>query len=321
VTDATAPDQPAPDRSVLEQPIGDFVLYLQREKRSSPHTWGNYQRDLQRLAGFLAEQDVRQWTSLTAPLLRRYTATLAREGLSGRSIARHLSATRRFFVFLIREGQASENPALDLPAPKHPRRLPGVMDVDGLGRLLDVPHDGSVHDLRDRAMIELFYSSGLRLAELVRLDLRDLDLQTGEVMVTGKGDKRRLLPVGRKARQALKQWLQVRPRWSGAGDEQAVFLSQRGRRLHPRSVQQRLALWGQRQGTDRRLHPHLFRHSFASHLLESSSDLRAVQELLGHADISTTQVYTHLDFQHLAQVYDRAHPRARRRKGETGPDH
>lgn len=303
-----------PAQSELDAAIEDFVLYLQRERRSSPHTWSNYRRDLQRLECFLNDQGVQQWTSLTTPLLRRYTATLAREGLSGRSIARHLSAARRFFVFLIREGRAGENPALDLSAPKHPRRLPGVMDVDGLGQLLDGRAQiDSPHELRDRAMIELFYSSGLRLAELVRLDLRDLDLQAGEVMVTGKGDKRRLLPVGRKAREALGLWLQVRPQWNLAEDEQAVFLSQQGRRLKPRSVQQRLALWGQREGTDRRLHPHLFRHSFASHLLESSSDLRAVQELLGHADISTTQIYTHLDFQHLAQVYDRAHPRARRR--------
>lgn len=299
----------------LDQAVADFVLYLQREKRASAHTWTNYQRDLERLAAYMADQTLSQWTQLTTPQLRRYTATLAREGLSGRSIARHLSAVRRFFVFLIREGQARENPALDLRAPKHPRRLPGVMDVDGVGHLLDTPGNGSPHEVRDLAIIELFYSSGLRLAELVRLDLQDLDLRAGEVIVTGKGNKRRLLPVGRKAREALDRWLKVRAGWPGAEQQQALFLSQRGTRLQPRSVQQRLEQWGLRQGTDRRLHPHLFRHSFASHLLESSSDLRAVQELLGHADIATTQVYTHLDFQHLAQVYDKAHPRARRRGG------
>lgn len=306
------------DATELNKAIADFVLYLQREKRASPHTWANYQRDLQRLAQFVAEQGLNSWTLLTTSGLRRYIVALARDNLSGRSIARHLSAIRRFYVFLIREGQARENPALDLSAPKHPRRLPGVMDVDGLGHLLDAPgRNGSPHDVRDRAIIELFYSSGLRLAELVRLNLQDLDLAAGEIMVTGKGDKRRLLPVGRKAQAALVHWLEVRRQWSGAGEVAAVFLSQQGRRLQPRSVQQRLEVWGQRQGADRRLHPHLFRHSFASHLLESSSDLRAVQELLGHADIATTQVYTHLDFQHLAQVYDRAHPRARRRGNKS----
>lgn len=307
------------ERLLLEPAIAEFVLYLQREKRASPHTWTNYQRDLLRLAAFMGGQDLSHWTQLSAPLLRRYTATLARSGLSGRSIARHLSATRRFFVFLIREDLARENPALDLAAPKHPRRLPGVMDVDGMSHLLNTPVDSNPHVVRDHALIELFYSSGLRLAELVHLDLKDLDLQAGEVMVTGKGDKRRLLPVGRKAREALRGWLEIRRQWPGADQQQALFLSQRGSRLQPRSVQQRLELWGQRQGSDRRLHPHLFRHSFASHLLESSSDLRAVQELLGHADIATTQIYTHLDFQHLAQVYDRAHPRARRRTDKHGP--
>lgn len=304
-------------QAALTPAISDFMLYLQREKRSSPHTCTNYQRDLLRLARYLAEQGVRDWRALDHGSLRRFTASLARQGLSGRSIARQLSATRRFFVFLIREGQASDNPALDLRAPKYPRRLPAVMDVDSVGHLLSAPVGvESPHEVRDRAIAELFYSSGLRLAELVGLDLPQLDLQAGEVMVTGKGNKRRLLPVGSAARKAIAEWLAVRPQWAGA-DCQAVFLSQRGGRLQARSVQQRLALWGVRSGSDRRLHPHLFRHSFASHLLESSSDLRAVQELLGHSDISTTQIYTHLDFQHLAQVYDRAHPRARRR---TVPD-
>lgn len=299
--------------------IEDFLLYLQREKRSSPHTCSNYQRDLRRLANYLADHGVSDWNELDLHSLRRFTASLARQHLSGRSIARQLSATRRFFVFLIREGRAGDNPALDLRAPKHPRRLPAVIDVDSLSQMLDAPRAAEgPHEVRDRAIVELFYSSGLRLAELVGLDLPQLDLDAGEVMVTGKGNKRRLLPVGRAARSALAEWLALRPRWAGNADCQAVFLSQRGGRLQARSVQQRLALWGRTVGADRRLHPHLFRHSFASHLLESSSDLRAVQELLGHSDISTTQIYTHLDFQHLAQVYDRAHPRARR---QPGSDH
>ena len=303
---ATLPD-------TLTQPVGGFVQYLAAERRQSPHTCNAYQRDLTRLAQWLTSQSppLTAWEHLTEAEVRRYAAALNRDGLAGRSIARALSAIRRFYEYLIREHRLRHNPALDVKAPRSGRRLPVAADADQLTHLLDMPPEEPL-EVRDLAMFELFYSSGLRLSELTGLDLRDLDLKAGDVRVLGKGSRERLLPIGRKARQALDQWLKLRPTLAGEG-EPAVFVSQRGTRLSSRSVQLRLARWGQRCGADQHLHPHLLRHSFASHLLESSGDLRAVQELLGHADIATTQVYTHLDFQHLAQVYDRAHPRARRR--------
>jgi integrase/recombinase XerC len=252
--------------------------------------------------------------------LRRYVATLSREGLSGRSIARHLSATRRFYQFLLREKLASDNPALDIRAPKSGRRLPRVADVDQLNHLLDGQPDDPL-EVRDLCMFELMYSSGLRLAELASLDLDTVDLRGGEVRVLGKGGKERLLPVGRKAIAAIQAWLPLRAGLANDG-EVALFVSQRGERLSHRSIQARMSRWGISRGADQKLHPHLLRHSFASHMLESSGDLRAVQELLGHADIATTQVYTHLDFQHLARVYDQSHPRARRDKyhGKTSDE-
>jgi integrase/recombinase XerC len=294
--------------------VDAFLHYLAAERRQSPHTCSAYQRDLKRLACWLAGQEppLTRWEDLVVADVRRYAATLNREGLSGRSIARALSAIRRFFDYLIREHRLRSNPALDVRAPRSGRRLPVAADADQLGQLLDTTPEDPL-EVRDLAMFELFYSSGLRLSELTGLNLPDLDLKTGEVRVLGKGSRERLLPVGRKAQQAIRNWLGLRPALAPAG-EPALFVSQRGARLSARSVQQRLDRWGQRCGADQHLHPHLLRHSFASHLLESSGDLRAVQELLGHADIATTQVYTHLDFQHLAQVYDRAHPRARRRR-------
>ncbi|MGM0450814.1 MAG: tyrosine recombinase XerC, partial [Pseudomonadota bacterium] len=233
----------------------------------------------------------------------------------GRTIARHLSAIRRFYGFLIREGIVADNPALDIRPPRNQRPLPGVMDVDQLHHLLEQPPEDPL-EARDLAMMELMYSSGLRLAELVALDEHDLDRRDASVRVTGKGGKTRIVPVGRAALKALDCWLEQRPALVRSG-ESAVFISQRGQRINRRTVQARLRRWGQQHQSDQRLHPHLMRHSFASHMLESSGDLRAVQELLGHSDIATTQIYTHLDFQHLAQVYDSAHPRARRRKGRT----
>lgn len=250
--------------------------------------------------------------------MRRYVARLSKDGLGGRSIARHLSAIRRFYTFLLREGLARDNPALDIRAPKSGRRLPKVADVDQLSHLLDVNPDDPL-EVRDLAMFELLYSSGLRLAELAGLDLIGLDLRGREIRVLGKGNKERILPVGGKAVLALNRWLEQRPEFANEA-ETAVFVSQRGNRLSRRSIQARLARWGTVQGADQRLHPHLLRHSFASHMLESSGDLRAVQELLGHADIATTQVYTHLDFQHLARVYDQSHPRAKRRSAAEQPD-
>ena len=294
----------------LTGPLAEFIRHLASEKRHSPRTCDSYQRDLLRLADWLGRSGFVAWQRVTNHDLRRYVATLSREGLSGRSIARHLSATRRFYQFLLREKLASDNPALDIRAPKSGRRLPRVADVDQLNHLLDGQPDDPL-EVRDLCMFELMYSSGLRLAELASLDLDTVDLRSGEVRVMGKGDKERLLPVGRKAISAIQAWLPYRAALANDG-EAALFVSQRGERLSHRSIQARLSRWGISRGADQKLHPHLLRHSFASHMLESSGDLRAVQDLLGHADIATTQVYTHLDFQHLARVYDQSHPRARR---------
>ena len=304
----------------LVGPLTEFIRHLASEKRHSPRTCESYQRDLRRLAGWLSQSGLTAWHRVTNHDLRRYVATLSREGLSGRSIARHLSATRRFYQFLLREKLASDNPALDIRAPKSGRRLPRVADVDQLNHLLDCQPDDPL-EVRDLCMFELMYSSGLRLAELASLNLDTVDLRGGEVRVLGKGGKERLLPVGRKAIAAIQAWLQHRAALASDG-EAALFVSQRGERLSHRSIQARLSRWGISRGADQKLHPHMLRHSFASHMLESSGDLRAVQELLGHADIATTQVYTHLDFQHLARVYDRSHPRARRDKyhGKTSDE-
>ncbi|WP_203143627.1 tyrosine recombinase XerC [Marinobacter mangrovi] len=299
----------------LDEPLSRFIEHLRAERRQSVHTCHNYQRDIRRLAVNLAAWGEVRWSGLDIHGLRRHVAELSREGLGGRSIARHLSAIRRFYEFLLREREVTDNPALDVRAPKAGRKLPKVADVDQVNHLLNADADDPL-EIRDLAMFELIYSSGLRLAELVGLDLDGLDRRAGEVRVLGKGNKTRILPVGRQAWQAMDRWLDVRGALAPEG-ETAVFLSRQGRRLSARSVQSRLSRWGMQKGADQRLHPHLLRHSFASHLLESSGDLRAVQELLGHADIATTQVYTHLDYQHLARVYDRSHPRARRRgRGE-----
>lgn len=299
-------------------PLADFATHLSSEKRHSPRTCEHYLRDLHRFCAWLTSVDIDQWAAVTSHDVRRYVANLSKEGLGGRSIARHLSSIRRFYQFLLREGLAKDNPALDIRAPKSGRRLPKVADVDQLNRLLEVNPDDPL-EVRDLAMFELMYSSGLRLSELAGLNMGALDLAGGEVKVLGKGSKERVLPVGAKAAAAVRRWLKCRAEFA-AGSEPAMFVSQRGGRLSQRSIQARLARWGRLQGADQRMHPHMLRHSFASHMLESSGDLRAVQELLGHADIATTQVYTHLDFQHLARVYDQSHPRARRRSGASTPD-
>jgi len=301
----------------LQQPIERFLTFLRTEKRHSPHTVAGYQRDLCRLAEWLAADTQTEWQALDHHRLRYYVASLAGQGLQGRSIARHLSAIRRFLGYLIREGELTDNPALDIRPPRGRQRLPRVMDVDGISQALDHQPEDPL-EVRDLAILELMYSSGLRLAELVSLDRDRLDLDGLEVRVTGKGNKDRIVPVGRTAAGALQRWLAVRGQFADEAVP-AVFVSRRGTRIHPRTVQQRLRRWGMARGTDQGLHPHLMRHSFASHMLESSGDLRAVQELLGHADIATTQVYTHLDFQHLSRVYDRAHPRAQRRRARPSP--
>lgn len=288
-----------------------FLRYLASERQLSPHTLDNYQRDLIKLQQFMAVFSPATFAELQTADIRRFTAELHRDELSSRSIARVLSTLRTFFKFLHREGLVTHNPALGVQAPKAPRKLPEPLDVDNIGQLLQIPDDGTALVARDRAILELLYSSGLRLSELTRLSMGDIDLADASMRVTGKGRKERLLPVGRKAIAALRSWLERRPQLANI-EERALFVSNRGKRLGERSVQQRLDHWGRRQGISGKVHPHKLRHSFASHMLESSGDLRAVQDLLGHEDISTTQIYTHLDFQHLMSVYEKAHPRAQR---------
>ncbi len=295
------------------QQVERFLAHLALERRLSPHTVSAYRRDLQCLAGFCDREQVTAWTALQVHHLRRFAAVSHAAGLDPRSVQRRLSGARSFLRYLIREGELDRNPAVGVSAPRTARRLPVTLDVDQMASLLDIRGDDPV-TVRDRAMLELLYSSGLRLAELTGLDLADLDLADGMVRVTGKGRRTRLVPVGRAARAALQAWLRVRAGLA-APEERAVFTGRRGARIGARTVQARVTHWARRSGLGQRVHPHLFRHSFATHMLESSGDLRNVQEMLGHANIATTQVYTHLDFQHLAQVYDKAHPRAGRRAG------
>lgn len=286
-----------------------FLAHLHNERQLAARTLDAYRRDLTSCSQFLAERQITDWDAVDTALLRTYVAGRHQAGLSGRSLQRELSAIRSLYRFLLRERRCLKNPALDLRAPKAPRKLPRALDADLAAQLLNHDSDDWM-DVRDRAMLELFYSSGLRLSELADLNAGHLDLAEGEVRVLGKGNKTRVLPVGRMAREALRRWLKVRPTVSDPA--QPVFVGQQGRRLTPRAIQLRVRRYGN-EHIGQHLHPHMLRHSFASHLLESSGDLRAVQELLGHADISTTQIYTHLDFQHLAEVYDNTHPRAKRK--------
>lgn len=294
----------------LDSFIDQFASYLINERRASPLTVLHYRRDLARLLDFCRRRGIGEWHDLDAAHIRLYAAELHKAGLAGRSVQRRLSAVRSFYQYLLREGRVEANPATGVGAPKSPRRLPKTLNPDETARLLEIdPTDRGA--VRDRALLELFYSCGLRLAEIVALNL-DHVRGDGTVRVTGKGGKTRIVPVGKMARQALQAWLRERAAAAKPG-VRAVFLGAHGDRISARTVQRIVARRGRAQGIAQPLHPHMLRHSFASHLLESSGDLRAVQELLGHASISTTQIYTHLDFQHLAKVYDRAHPRARKR--------
>ncbi len=274
-------------------------------------TCKHYGRDLEALLGFCKDNNISKWGDLDSEHIRAFSATSFRRGLSSKSIQRRLSASRTFFRYLLREKHVKTNPVVSVSAPKAPKRLPGNLDADRMARLLEIPGDTTLIN-RDRAILELLYSSGLRLAELTDLDCGDIDVHDATVHVTGKGNKDRIVPVGRHALAALARWQKSRGDLAPA-DEKALFVSNRGTRISRRSVQSRVTHWAKRQGIDTKVSPHLFRHSFATHLLESSHDLRGVQELLGHANISTTQVYTHLDFQHLAQIYDKTHPRARKK--------
>lgn len=291
-----------------------FINHLENERRLSPHTLSNYQHDLKQLTCFCDTNSINNWQQVTVKHVRAYVAWRHRQGIGSRSLQRELSALRSFFNYLLRERVVSNNPGSGVPAPKSKQRLPKAMDIEQVTRLVEIKGDTPLA-VRDRAIFELFYSSGLRLAELVALNLFDIEQGDATVRITGKGSKTRVVPVGRYALQAVDEWLRIRSQLASSG-ESALFVSSRGNRLSPRSVQQRLQYWAQKQGLNSKVHPHMLRHSFASHILESSADLRAVQELLGHADISTTQVYTHLDFQHLAKVYDQAHPRARKQKSK-----
>lgn len=291
--------------------VAAYLAELAEQRRLSPHTVSNYRRDLTRLLNLAGEIPLAE---LQVHQIRRYAAQLHGQGLSGRSLARLLSAWRGFFNWLGRGDLVRANPCEGVRSPKSPKHLPNALSVDETARLLQPADDGDPLLLvRDTAMFELFYSSGLRLAELAALDCAALDsaINEGEVRVLGKRNKARLVPVGRKAREALAAWAAVRESLAGA-EEPALFVSRRGGRISHRMIQLRLAQLATQLGLPRHVHPHMLRHSFASHVLQSSGDLRAVQEMLGHASIASTQVYTHLDFQHLAKVYDSAHPRAKR---------
>ncbi|MBD9576809.1 tyrosine recombinase XerC [Pseudomonas sp. PDM23] len=296
----------------LEADLDAYLEHLRSERQVSVHTLDGYRRDLLRLAALCEKSSLNEWPALQVRDLRMFVARLHQQGLASRSLARLLSATRGLYQYLIREGRCRHNPADGLAAPKGARKLPRTLDTDRTAQLLDGGVEDDFIARRDQALLELFYSSGLRLSELVGLDQEWLDLKDGLVRVHGKGNKVRELPVGRAARQAIENWLPLRA--LASPQDNAVFIGRSGKRLTPRAVQLRVREAGVRE-LGQHLHPHMLRHSFASHMLESSQDLRAVQELLGHADIATTQIYTHLDFQHLATVYDQAHPRARRKPG------
>lgn len=291
-----------------------FIEHLERHKRYSPHTISNYQRDLAHLQRYCEQNSIEHLDAIRSGDIRSLATRWHREGKSPKTIQRRLSTLRSYFHYLVQHAQLKNNPAVVVSAPKNRRTLPKALDTDQASQLVAIPAE-SYLALRDRAILELLYSCGLRLSELVNLDINDVDLADASLTVLGKGQKSRQLPIGSHALAALREWLQVRNIHIGNTDKTtAVFVSQTGKRIGPRNVQQRLKRYGLKQGVPQNVHPHMLRHSFASHLLESSGDLRAVQELLGHSNISTTQVYTHLDFQHLAKVYDTAHPRAQRKK-------
>ena len=287
---------------------GKFLQFLETEKRYSKHTVENYSKDIDDLEKFCSVKKINSWDEIKPHHVRTYASQIFIDGLGARSIQRKLSAIRSFMNYLVRENLLRTNPADGIKTPKAPKKLPGVLDVDQINQLLNIKETDPI-SLRDKAIMELLYSSGLRLAELVALNPIDLNIQDRSLTVIGKGNKKRMLPIGSKAIDAIKAWIQIRSQIA-APDEEALFVGNRGNRLSRRSIQSRINHWSKKNGLTQDVYPHLLRHSFATHLLEASGDLRAVQELLGHKDISTTQVYTHLDFQHLAETYDKAHPRS-----------
>lgn len=315
MTERLPPDAPisSSDRATLpfQQELSAFFAYMRNEKQYSPLTQQHYQRDLHKFQLYCQSKQLFALQSLGMNHVRMALAQLHREGLSGKSLQRWLSSLRRFFRFSIKHGWMKNNVAEGISAPKAPKRLPKTLDVDQAAQFVTVEGDNFLHK-RDRALLELIYSSGLRLAEVTSLNLQDIDWKDAMLTVTGKGRKTRMLPIGSYAMAALQTWLLARKEYT-TDSEPALFTTQRGGRMSHRAVQMRMQALSGSQGMDNPIHPHMLRHSFASHILESSSDLRLVQELLGHANISTTQIYTHLDFQHLAKVYDKAHPRAGRK--------
>ncbi len=292
-----------------QQDVDGYLTSLTVERRLSEHTIKAYRRDINKLLAYCDTRGTLLWQGLNNHAVRLFSASLNANGLHAKSIQRILSAGRGLCNYLISQGSLETNPFDDVRAPKAEKRLPKTLSADQLTALIEIDINDPL-SYRDKAVMELFYSSGLRLAELCALDLNDLDLPEKMLRVTGKGDKSRDLPIGRHADKAIRDWLIQRNNLP-IKDYEAVFISKLGKRISTRAIQQRLKYWAVKQGIDISVSPHMLRHSFASHLLESSGDLRAVQELLGHSNISTTQIYTHLDFQHLAQVYDDAHPRAK----------
>ncbi len=319
-------DKPGPAKhssGKADPTLEQFLAHLVNERRLSAHTVDAYRRDLGRLNDWRATRYAGSWKRLKAGDARAFASSLHSSGLSGRSIARALSAARSFYVWMRREKLAASDPFAGISAPKSSKRLPRTLSAEQATSLVSIDGDDFI-SVRDRAIIELMYSSGLRLSELTDLDIDSVDDADATVRVIGKGSKTRIVPVGQHARRAISAWLPIRrgaliDAGQSTPQEKALFISARGTRLGPRAIQQRLRQWAVRCGLPEDVHPHMLRHSFASHMLESSGDLRAVQELLGHANITTTEVYTHLDFQHLSKVYDKAHPRARKRRG-SAPD-
>lgn len=297
--------------SGMQEQLDKYWNYLRIERQVSPHTLTNYQRQLYRIVDILAENGITSWQAVTPSVVRFILAQSNKDGLKERSLALRLSVLRRFFTYLVQQQDINVNPATGVSAPKQNRHLPKNIDAEQVQQLLNNDSKEPI-DIRDRAILELLYSSGLRLSELQSLNLNSINTRVREVRVMGKGNKERIVPFGRYASHAIQQWLKVRILFNPK--DEALFVSQLGNRLTHRAIQQRLEVWGIKQGLSSHLNPHKLRHSFATHMLEASSDLRAVQELLGHSNLSTTQIYTHLNFQHLAEVYDSAHPRAKRKK-------
>ena len=298
----------------LSSVLHTYLEYLRVERQLSAHTLSNYQRHLQALIEWLQEKQIQDWGELNNPLVRQWAHTLRKhKDTSPRTISTKMSALRSFADWLVIRGILAANPARGVALPKLGRPLPKNLDVDQVHQLLNITDESDPLVVRDRAIMELFYSTGMRLSELVALDLNDLDMTSRQVRVIGKGNKERILPVGRLALEWLEKWLRTRTAFLLEA-ETALFLSSRKRRITARMVEIRIEQWGQKQTLNSHVHPHKLRHSFATHMLESSGDLRAVQELLGHANLATTQTYTHLDFQHLAAVYDQTHPRSKRKK-------